>query len=167
MKIKYALLKKRFGIPAALLLSVLIFVGVAASALLMLSITAKIQYPTHEELSLNLGTTSAGYSASDTVTGFFALPTGSYDVTWTLSGATGKYTGITIDIDYDSNVELATDVQLTKSSPTATLTIPGAGVSWTAKYDVLVTAAVDVKAGVSIAVEDANLTVDISAVKTP
>ena len=159
MRLIKPLLKKRWGIPAALLVVLCLASGVVATTLTVLSISVTIQYPTHESLTIDLGKIQAGETATGSMSGYFGLPA-IYDVTWTLGGATAKYSSVSIAVDYNNDTTVDATLTLT-SGPQTVSGITAA--SYTANYSVSVTAATRVRAGTSIVSDDASLIVSMTA----
>jgi len=102
--VKEALMKKRYGVPAALLV-LLIAGGVAAAAFTAVFIVKPtVQYPTSEKKTVSF-TVPAGGSFSKTATLDLALP-GSYDLEYKLVGNGNdllKSESATVKIDLDDD----------------------------------------------------------------
>lgn len=147
--------KRWLGVPVAVLLAVATTVAAAASVI-VLEMSAKVRYPTHQAVSLNFEAVPAGKTVTKEVTAFFGLPD-TYVVTWHLLGDLDKFQSVRVNIDYNSDGVV--DATLTKTSPTVSLTVPE-GV-YTARYSITVSAKLELKTGTSIVEEDATISVAV------
>jgi len=128
--VKEALMKKRYGVPAALLITLLAAGAVAAAGFTYVyKTTATVQEPKSEQKSISFNV-PAGGSFSKTETFDVALP-GTYDLTYKLEGdsvglLTNESATIVLDMDKDWS---STGDQTTKSISTIGGTVTFSSVS--------------------------------------